>query len=164
MQSDSNDIQHPESHWLLLIVDMESTFDTLMHRKICGCMDKKCKELIEKYFNDPESKYPVNKEQLLFRYTNSNGSNIGRQQIYNRVASQEETDFIPPEWKRISPYNQRGNQSSDRRICREGKERQKRATMKEEKESGFSSKHTSCQLHHQELGSLSTVPIRQNLA
>ena len=50
MQSDLNDIQHPESHWPLLIVDMEITFDTLMHRKICGCMDKKCKELTEQYF------------------------------------------------------------------------------------------------------------------
>jgi len=57
-----------------------------MHRKICGCMDKKCKELTEQYFNDPESKYPHGEKQLLFRYTNPNGSNIGRQQIYDRVA------------------------------------------------------------------------------
>ena len=59
-----------------------------MHRNICGCMDKKCKELTEQYFNDPESKYPHGEKQLLFRYTNPNGSNIGRQQIYDRVAFQ----------------------------------------------------------------------------
>jgi hypothetical protein len=40
-------------------------------------MDKKCKELTEQYFNDPESKYPHGEKQLLFRYTNPNGSNIG---------------------------------------------------------------------------------------
>ena len=49
-------------------------------------MDKKCRELTEQYFNDPESKYPHGEKQLLFSYTNPNGSNIGRQQICYLVA------------------------------------------------------------------------------
>jgi hypothetical protein len=44
-----------------------------MHRNICGCMDKKCRELTEQYFNDPESKYPDNKKQLLSRSSFSLG-------------------------------------------------------------------------------------------
>jgi hypothetical protein len=36
-------------------------------------MDKKCRELTEQYFNDPESKYPDNKKQLLSRSSFSLG-------------------------------------------------------------------------------------------
>lgn len=39
-----------------------------------------------------------------------------------------------------------------------------KASYDAREEIGFSSKHTRCQLHHQELGSLSAVAIRQNLA